>query len=669
MRRMMASTSKLLLTAALLLGLVAPQVEAALDSVSGLPDPANDAVQANGDPAQVAVSLAHGFPIWYQDTEGLKLELCTAGAVQLTAGGPFIFPCIEAPPLALQPVSFPSNFGVEAFYWSAFASGFFIPSSDLQPRLGLLVIGQEAGFLNNIPTDGDQVVGAGIRVRVETPVAGTYQVTHPFGTRTYVVPEVPGGERGIDQTQEVPALPAAGDFLSVLLDGPVPPPLPAPADPSINVGIVNEDGASIGPFLEANPAARITDIKGNVYLTNPGTEIAPLLVPVQPGPGGAVFSITLTNPPAGFLLDSTGADGIADNTLTISTFQVAGKIFNDGNNEPPVAVPDLAGTTRGVPSVIDVAFNDIDVVDDVVNGDNVHGLGLHPQAIAIVDPASVGGLSRLGPVTTAGGGSVRRVTNIATGRSLFVYTPPADPAPGFVDSFSYVIQDTGGLISAPATVTVAVEDLAVAQAEFKPRTGKWRISGTTSHPTANSVTLFGGPRAGLTPALDVVSEATGSVSLRVTGLTSIEFQVKVDPLPATPITAINIHTGPPGGTGSAFFQLFNSFVQGPFTGTLSGTLNAFNLVPRPGQGISSFADAVNAINNGNAHVRVVTGANPTGEISGLFIRPQIGTAPVAADGTWSFRGKSRFAPGGLAPSVTGTSANGVSTFGVPLQVR
>jgi hypothetical protein len=322
-----------------------------------------------------------------------------------------------------------------------------------------------------------------------------------------------------------------------------------------------------------------------------------------------------------------------------------------------------------VPAVIDVALNDIDVVDDVVNGNNVHGLGLHPQAIAIVtDPVTLA-TSRLGPVTTVGGGSVRRVTNIATGRSLFVYTPPTDPVPGFVDSFSYVIQDTGGLISAPATVTVAVEDLTVAQAEFKPRTGKWRISGTTSHPAANSVTLFGGPRAALAPAQDVVSEATGSVSLRVTGLTSIDFQVKVDPLPATSVTAINIHTGPPGGTGSAFFQLFNSFVQGSFTGTVSGTLSDFNLVPRPAQGISSFADAINAINSGNAHVRVVTGANPTGELNGLFIRPQIGVAPVAADGTWSFRGKSRFAPGGLAPSVNGTSANGVSTFGVPLQVR
>jgi hypothetical protein len=552
---MMASTSKLMLTAALLLGLFAPQAEAALRSVSGLPDPANNEVPAGSPPGTpVAVSLAHGFPIWYQDTNSLKLELCTAGAVQLVAGGPFIFPCIEAPPLALQPVSFPSNFGVEAFYWSAFASGFFTPSSDLQPRLALLVIGQEAGFLNNIPNDGDQVVGAGIRVRVETPVPGLYEVTHPFGTRTYNVPAVVGGERGIDQTQEVPALPAAGDFLSVLLNAPLPPPEPAPADPSINVGIVNQDGASIGPFLEASPAARITDINGNVYLTDPGTEILPNLVPIQLGPGGAVFSVTLTNPPAGFLLDSTGADGTIDNTLTINAFQVAGKIFNDGNNLAPEAVPDLAGTTRGVPAVIDVSLNDIDVVDDVVNGDNVHGLGLHPQAIAIVtDPVTLA-TSRLGPVTTVGGGSVRRVTNIATGRSLFVYTPPTDPVPGFVDSFSYVIQDTGGLISAPATVTVAVEDLTVAQAEFKPRTGKWRISGTTSHPAANSVTLFGGPRAALAPAQDVVSEATGSVSLRVTGLTSIDFQVKVDPLPATSVTAINIHTGPPGGTGSAFFH-------------------------------------------------------------------------------------------------------------------
>jgi hypothetical protein len=650
--------SRLLWALILSSALLAAPVQAALDSVSGLPEPANDEVPAGGDPAQVAVSLAHGFPIWYQDENGLKLELCTAGAVQLAVGGPFIFPCVEAPPIAGAPVSFPSNFGVEAFYWAAIVADTFV-SSDGLAHDALLVLGQDAAFVNDIPSDGGQVVGATIRVRVDTPVAGTYRVTHPFGTRDYVVPAVIAGERGIDQTQDVGGL-VAGDFLTALLDG-LPPVVPVPFDPSVNVGIVNGNGESVGPFLEsAGGAARITDINGNVYLSNPGTELAPLLVPIAPGPFGAVFSIELLDPPPGFQLNAANGS----NLVTFNLFQVAGKVFNDGNNQPPVAVPDLAGTTPGGgQAVIDVAANDMDVVG---NG-NVHGLGLNPQAIAIVDPTSPTGFSRLGPVATVGGGSVRRVTVLASGRSRFVYTPPADPAPGFVDSFQYVIQDTGGLISEPATVSLAVEDLAVNQAVFQPRIGKWRASGTTTHAIGNSVTLFGGPRAALAAAAGGTPEATGSVALRVTGPTSLEFQVQIEPLPATAVTSIRIHTGLPGGGGGAIFTLFNNLI-GPFAGTFSGTLNEFSLTPRPTQGVGSFADAINAINSGNAHV-FVTAGTPADDLSGPFVRPQIGTAPVQADGTWSFRGKSRFAPGGLLPSVTATSANGVSTFSVPLQVR
>src|SRR5690606_24439388 len=122
-----------------------------------------------------------------------------------------------------------------------------------------------------------------------------------------------------------------------------------------------------------------------------------------------------------------------------------------------------------------------------------------------------------------------------TGRSRFLYTPLVGAAALGEDSFEYVIQDKGGLISAPATVTVQVEDLVVDQAEYRPRVGKWLIRGTSNDSSDNSITLHGGPRAllaGENLVVPVGSEATGTVALRM-GETGIEYQVRIDPLPLT----------------------------------------------------------------------------------------------------------------------------------------
>ena len=70
-----------------------------------------------------------------------------------------------------------------------------------------------------------------------------------------------------------------------------------------------------------------------------------------------------------------------------------------------------------------------------------------------IDPADpLGTILLTRSLTTLNGGTVQRFTEFATGRTTFVYTP----APAFtgVDTFQYVVQDKGGLVSAPATVTV-----------------------------------------------------------------------------------------------------------------------------------------------------------------------------------------------------------------------
>jgi hypothetical protein len=645
---------------------------AGLDSVSGFPAPGNPnrltAVAAGGDPAQVAVSLANGYPIWYQDTNGLKLELCLEQQVQRVGGGTF-FPCLTAEPFTGAPISFPVNFGPEAFYWVATAVGSF--TSTTGTGNALLVVGQEATQVGGLPFDGQQLVFARTRLRINVPVAGTYRVTHPFGTRDYVVTDL-AVERTINQTQDIGAA-VALDFLASLSDAPVPPGPPAPTPPSTNAGIVNLDGRSLGPFLEPNPFARIFDVNGNQYLADPGTEALPLTVPVQPGPDGVdYFEVTLLDPPDGFNLDATGVDGTVDNTVRITAFQVSGKVFNDGPNTAPLATADTAATTPGAPVLIDVSANDVDVVAIDLNDPfnpanpanaNVHGLGLNPQAIAVVDGTQ---LARIGPVTLPSGATVRRVSDIATGRSFLLYTPQGVGE----ESFNYVIQDKGGLLSLPAAVTVTVENLAIDQADYRPRTGKWRITGSSSDVTGNNVTLHGAPRSALTGAGEVppvTTDAAGMVALRVTE-GSIEFSLQVDPLPASAVTAAHIHAGAAGVNGPIIFTLYNSASQGAFAGKAGGTLTASNLTAQPAAGVASFADAVDAILSGGAYVNVHTTANTGGEIRGQLARPLIGSAPVAADGRWEFSGKSTASPGALR-NVSATSANGIRVLGAPLRLR
>jgi hypothetical protein len=239
-------------------------------------------------------------------------------------------------------------------------------------------------------------------------------------------------------------------------------------------------------------------------------------------------------------------------------------------------------------------------------------------------------------------------------------------------TFQYVVQDSGGLISAPATVSVLVENLQIDRADFRTRTGKWHIRGISSVIADNTVSLFASPRARLTPdtevqVLPVTSNARGNATVRVTDNT-IEIIFKLDPLPATPITAVHIHVGAPGSNGPVIFTLFNRTVGIPLANPLRLALDTINLQRRPEVGVSNIEDAVNAILSGNAYINIHTTAFPEGEIRGQFIRPLIGTAAAGADGVWELRSHSTTNPGAL-PSISIESSNGVRILGTPLRLR
>lgn len=156
----------------------------------------------------------NGYPTWYRDVFGQ-----TAGLEVPPDPG-----TIFDPPDLNNPFSAHTGFGAEAFWWSA----------DASIALGggnraLLNLALEAAYNTADPTDGEQIAFTRIRIRVDTPVAGTYRITHPYGEKIFK--NVPAGTKEINDTADV-GIGAPGDF-SLALVGQVGPFLKAvaPAPP------------------------------------------------------------------------------------------------------------------------------------------------------------------------------------------------------------------------------------------------------------------------------------------------------------------------------------------------------------------------------------------------------------------------------------------------------
>jgi hypothetical protein len=150
------------------------------------------------------VNPAHGFPAWYEDSAGRRLEPCIDHQDLLCDIPPDHIPNPSAP------LSFPSNFPAEVFYQLVAADVALRGGGDASLTLGL-----EGAWLNEEVNPGDQTVFARIRVDVDDAVPGTtYKFKHPFGELT-----VDTDERGRGRfVQDVsPALnnfdtPLAGNF-------------------------------------------------------------------------------------------------------------------------------------------------------------------------------------------------------------------------------------------------------------------------------------------------------------------------------------------------------------------------------------------------------------------------------------------------------------------------
>lgn len=299
--------------------------------------------------------------------------------------------------------------------------------------------------------------------------------------------------------------------------------------------------------------------------------------------------------------------------------------------------------------------------------------------------ASIGPFLRAS--ATPGGAPLPFVTSITPG-ALFIANPAVPtPITGAVAGGGNFFRIVGpgvditqnlfslqGLVSGtqPAKVTIN-------EADYRVRTGKWAVSGTSTNP--EQVTT--GPAAGVTTFFTNLfgaqempprtSAASGNFSAVFDAATpnSFTYSLTLNVPAGTDMTQAHIHSGAVGVNGPVVFFLCSDLGTGPAGTPLcnevngvvsaSGTLTAAEF--QAPAGIADFAAAVAAIQAGTTYVNAHSVAVPTGEIRGQIGRnvislragvdgPAIGASMVPATGNWLFNSKGIVAPAAMIEAET-----------------
>ncbi|HEY3752929.1 MAG TPA: hypothetical protein VGL80_27395 [Pseudonocardiaceae bacterium] len=216
------------------------------------------------------------FPTYYQDSNGLRLSHCFDGSA--LCGG------AESPlPDPSKPVSFPDNFPDESFYFLSQAA-ITLPGGAKATYDGSV----EADFGGEV-APGQRAALNRLRLRIDTPDAGHYTVTTPYGVDEFDV--AIGGDRTINFTEDVGV--AANTFDGVL-------------------------GGRVGTFLEWDTGP-VTGPDGHEYVGDPNTTHA-----VTGSPFGTNF----------FKIDGPDIGGPGINTISTNLFTLVGRIDTNSGVDP-----------------------------------------------------------------------------------------------------------------------------------------------------------------------------------------------------------------------------------------------------------------------------------------------------------------------------------------------
>ncbi len=146
-----------------------------------------------GSLVQVGPVADHGFPAWYRDSNGIRLEACVTLEDPLCSTLPDEVPDPDAP------VSYPDNFPGEFFYQLAGAE--VTMTNGVVATVGLDL---EGAWAAEEVRDGDQMVFGRVRIRFDAPDGAKYRITHPYG-----IDELVATDRGVNMTEDIGTTPGA----------------------------------------------------------------------------------------------------------------------------------------------------------------------------------------------------------------------------------------------------------------------------------------------------------------------------------------------------------------------------------------------------------------------------------------------------------------------------
>lgn len=148
------------------------------------------------------VNPATGFPLWYKDAAGTRVEQALSTVDPNT-------PAVGDPqPFSSSRPGAPATLPDESFYWLAEAR--MVTGGGARRGRARVVLGLEATFAGTgAVADGQQIVFARIRFRIDDGVpGGSYVVTHPFGETAPMIAD----DRGrVFETEDIGVAPLQFD--------------------------------------------------------------------------------------------------------------------------------------------------------------------------------------------------------------------------------------------------------------------------------------------------------------------------------------------------------------------------------------------------------------------------------------------------------------------------
>lgn len=494
-----------------------------------------------------------GFPIWYKDENGLRLQL------NVDPTDPFSGITPADLPDPSQPVSFPNNYPGEAFYMQAEAE--MTTGTGERARL---VLALEAAFVNEVPRDDEQVVFGRVRIRVAGLQPNLeYTVTHPYGVDTFIAEPDGEGFGEINFTEDIGGL-NGGEFHLAL-------------------------NSRVHPFLQWDPTVSPSAPEG--YVGNPA-----VLHPIV----GSLFTDRFGQPQNYFRIEGPGigigspdrstTPGIdGDNCIETNNFTVLGKISTISGVDVTRATYTQNESLSGLLDVFATS-------DDTAQTINVTGTGFNSTLLQGSDGQY---FTRL-RYTGARPPSTITVTNLSDNPNSIKEFVPVDfitaSANYDTDTHDLIITATSSdSIGAPilsivdfgfGEIIIPSDGISTTNLTFAPAIVT--INSTAGGKSSIPVTVTGSPDGPIPVAANAGEDETvifgSTVTLNGSNSTGVITSFSWTQLSGTPITLTGSNTPTPtfiapNSTTTLVFELTVEGEGGPSTATVNVSVIEFAPIP------------------------------------------------------------------------------------------